>query len=178
MKKFTLMLLGIGIIGMLSVEAQVRRINGTVVSTEDGNGIPGVSIVVKGTTLGTITNIDGDYQIDVPDDAETLIFSFVGMKTVERPVEGSVINVQMESEMIGVDELMVVAYGSTKKSSFTGSAGTVKGEKLARIQTSNISKSLEGNVAGVQIATNSGQPGDGASIIVRGIGTVSATLLR
>jgi hypothetical protein len=174
MKKIALMLLSIAFVGMLTVEAQVKRVTGTITSAEDGNGIPGVSVVVKGTTLGTITNIDGEYQIDVPNDAETLIFSFVGMRTVERAIVGSVINVQMETESIGVDEVMVVAYGTTRKSSFTGSASTIKGEKLAQIQSSNISKSLEGNIAGVQIATNSGQPGDAASIIVRGIGSISA----
>jgi TonB-linked SusC/RagA family outer membrane protein len=175
MKKVVLMLLSIAFFGMLTVEAQVKRVTGTVVSAEDGSGIPGVSVVVKGTTLGTITNIDGEYQIDVPNDAETLLFSFVGMRTEELTIDGSVINVQMEAEMVGVDEVMVVAYGTTKKSSFTGSASTLKGEKLAQIQSSNISKSLEGNIAGVQIATNSGQPGDAASIIVRGLGSISAS---
>src|SRR5690606_16434011 len=115
MKKIALMLISIAFIGMLTVEAQVRRISGTVTSTEDGAGIPGVSVVVKGTTLGTITNIDGEYQLDVPNDAETLVFSFVGMRAVEQPISGSVMNIQMESETFDVDEVMVVAYGTSTR---------------------------------------------------------------
>ncbi len=174
MKKIALMLLSIAFVGMLTVEAQVRRITGTVVSAEDGTGIPGVSVVVQGTTLGTITNIDGEYQLDVPNDAETMIFSFVGMKAVERAIEGSVIDVQMESESIGVDEVMVVAYGTTTKGSFTGSAGVVDTETLEKRQVSNISNALTGAVSGVQVLSNNGQPGTSATIRVRGVGSINA----
>ncbi len=174
MKKIALMLLSIAFVGMLTVEAQVRRVTGTVTSTEDGSGIPGVSVVVKGTTLGTITNIDGEYQLDVPTDAETLIFSFVGMKPIEQSITGSVVNVEMEPDMIGVDEVMVVAYGTTTKGSFTGSAGEVDTETLEKRQVSNISNALTGAVSGVQVLSNNGQPGTSATIRVRGVGSINA----
>ncbi|MCK5539096.1 MAG: carboxypeptidase-like regulatory domain-containing protein, partial [Bacteroidales bacterium] len=122
MKKLTLFLICISIAGMQMVNAQVRNISGTVISADDGSSIPGVSVIVKGTTLGTITNIDGAYNLDVPEDAQTVIFSFVGMKSVSMPISGSVINVTLEADILGLDEVMVVAYGTAKKESLTGSA--------------------------------------------------------
>lgn len=174
MKKIALMLLSIAFIGMLTVEAQVRRVTGVVTSAEDGNPVPGVSVVVKGTTLGTVTNIDGQYQVDVPNDAEILIFSFVGMRAVEMPITGSVLNVQLESEVFGVDEVMVVAYGTSTKGSFTGSAGVVDTETLEKRQVSNVSNALAGAVAGVQVLNSNGQPGTSATIRVRGVGSINA----
>lgn len=171
MKKFALLLIGIAMVGVLMVEAQVKSISGTVTSSEDGAGIPGVSVVVKGTTIGTITNIDGYYQINVPEDAEMLVFSFVGMKTQELPIEGSVVDASLNPDVIGVDEVMVVAYGTAKKESFTGSASTVKSENLEKIQTSSISKALQGMSAGVTVTSGSGQPGANATIRIRGIST-------
>ncbi len=165
------MLFSIAFIGMLSVEAQVKRVTGTVTSSEDGSPIPGVSVVVKGTTLGTITNIDGNYQMEVPEDAQTLIFSFVGMRMVEKPIDGTTVDVVMEPDVIGVDEVMVVAYGTARKESFTGSASTVESDKLEKIQTSSISKALQGLSAGVQVTSGSGQPGTNATIRIRGIST-------
>ena len=121
MRKIALMLLSIVLLGIFVAEAQVKTITGTVTSSEDGVGIPGVSVSVKGTTVGTVTNIDGYYQLNVPEDGEFLVFSFVGMKTKEAPIQGSVVDVALDPDVIGVDEVMVVAYGTTKKSSFTGS---------------------------------------------------------
>ena len=100
--------------------AQERNVKGTVTSTEDGSPIPGVSISVKGTTTGTITDINGNYIISVPDNA-TLVFSFIGLKKQEIPVVGkSEINVQMANESLDVDEVVVVGYGVQKKSVVTG----------------------------------------------------------
>jgi len=171
MKKFALLLIGIAIFGVLMVEAQVKSISGIVTSSEDGTGIPGVSVIVKGTTIGTVTNIDGYYQINVPEDAEMLVFSFVGMKTQELPIEGSVVDATLNPDVIGVDEVMVVAYGTAKKESFTGSASTVKSENLEKIQTSSITKALQGMSAGVTVTSGSGQPGANATIRIRGIST-------
>ncbi|HDR51915.1 MAG TPA: SusC/RagA family TonB-linked outer membrane protein, partial [Mariniphaga anaerophila] len=113
MKKIALMLFGIAFIGMLTVEAQVRRVTGTVTGADDGSPIPGVSVVIRGTTLGTVTNIDGEYTLQVPQESNVLIFSFVGMASQEVAIDGRTnINVVMESQTIGVDEVMVVAYGT------------------------------------------------------------------
>src|SRR5690554_1867708 len=169
MKKIALMLISIAFLGMLTVEAQVRRISGTVTSAEDGAGIPGVSVVVKGTTLGTITNIDGEYQLDVPNDAETLVFSFVGMRAVEQPISGSVINVLMEPETIGVEEVVVTALGIQRERKALGySVQGVDDEELARTGNPNLLGAMQGKIAGVDIRPSSGMPGASSQIVIRG----------
>lgn len=175
MKKIALMLLGIALFGVLVVEAQVKSITGTVTSSDDGTGIPGVSVSVKGTTIGTVTNLDGVYQMEVPADAEVLVFSFVGMKTQEVEISGSTVDAVMQADLVGLDEVMVVAYGTATKKSFTGSATQVDGEKLQRKNTSEITKALAGEVAGVQVINTSGQPGTNATIRIRGFGSVNAS---
>ncbi|MBN1984956.1 MAG: TonB-dependent receptor plug domain-containing protein, partial [Prolixibacteraceae bacterium] len=174
MKKIALMLFGIALFGVLVVEAQVRSISGTVTSTEDGSTIPGVSINLKGTTMGTITNIDGVFNLEVPNDAQTLVFSFVGMKTVEVPIEGqSVFTVQMSPDILGIDEVVVVGYGTATKQSFVGTATTIKNENMQSKAVSNVSQSLAGEAAGVQVINTSGQPGSEATIRIRGFGSVN-----
>lgn len=171
-----LFLICIFIAGMQMVNAQAKSVSGTVTSVDDGTSIPGVSVSIKGTTLGAVTNIDGYYELVVPDDAVTLVFSFVGMRTQEILLDGrNVINIQLENDVLGIEEVMVVAYGTTKRSSFTGSATVIQGEKLQKMETSNVSKSLEGAVAGVQISSASGQPGSSANIRIRGLGSISAS---
>ena len=125
------------LIGLQSIMAQSREVSGVVTSADDGLSIPGVSVVIKGTTIGTTTDFDGKYAISVSEEGQILVFSFVGMKTTELPVNSDVVNLVMESESIGVDEVMVVAYGTAKKSSFTGSASTVQGEELIKTATTS-----------------------------------------
>uniref|UniRef100_UPI0032177E3F SusC/RagA family TonB-linked outer membrane protein n=1 Tax=uncultured Draconibacterium sp. TaxID=1573823 RepID=UPI0032177E3F len=173
MKKIALMLFSIAFLGMLMAEAQVKPITGTVTSSEDGSGIPGVSVSVKGTTIGTVTNIDGVYTLNVPEDAKILVFSFVGMKTQELPIEGATLNAALSADVIGVDEVLVVAYGTTKRSQFVGSAKSVKGEELATKSTSNVTNALQGAVAGVQVVNGSGQPGSEATVRIRGVGSIN-----
>lgn len=175
MRKIGLLLLAVIFTGLQALNAQGRFVSGTVTSAEDGSTIPGVSVVVTGTSIGTITSMDGTYRLNVPDGSKTLRFSFVGMKTIEVPVTGTTVNVQMEVEAIGVDEVMVVAYGTSKKSSYTGSAERLDNEKLARIQTASVAKSLEGAAPGIQVTGGTGQPGSSAAIRIRGIGSVNAS---
>ncbi len=175
MKKIALMLLGIAFFGVLVVEAQVKSINGTVTGSDDGTGIPGVSVSVKGTTIGTVTNLDGKYQLEVPNDASVLIFSFVGMKTQEVEISGSTVDAVMEADLVGIDEVMVVAYGTATKESFTGAASVVEAETLEKRQVSNVSQALTGVTAGIQVASSTGQPGTSASIRIRGVGSMSAS---
>nr|WP_319266623.1 SusC/RagA family TonB-linked outer membrane protein [uncultured Draconibacterium sp.] len=173
MKKIALMLLGIALFGVLVVEAQVKSITGTVTSSDDGMGIPGVSVSVKGTTIGTVTNLDGVYQMEVPADAAALIFSFVGMKTQEVEISGSSIDVVMEADLVGLDEVVVVGYGTATRQSFVGTAKTIKSENIKSKSISNVSQSLSGEVAGVSVINTSGQPGSNATIRIRGFGSVN-----
>ncbi|UYU42747.1 SusC/RagA family TonB-linked outer membrane protein [Bacteroides salyersiae] len=152
---------------------QEIRISGTVIS--DGEPLPGVSVQIKGETTGTITDMDGKYSISAPSDA-ILVYRFVGLKTVEQSVNGrNMINVTLESDSKELDEVMVVAYATAKKYSFTGAASTVKGDEIAKLQVASVSRALEGTVSGVQASAASGQPGTDAEIRIRGIGSINAS---
>ncbi|WP_234409017.1 TonB-dependent receptor plug domain-containing protein [Marinilabilia salmonicolor] len=175
MKKVLLALSFLMVLGLGSVLAQAQTITGTVTGSEDGMPIPGVSVFVKGTTVGTVTQVDGTYSLNVPQDAETIVFSFIGMQTQEVIYEGqSTINVGMVDESFAMDEVIVVAYGTSTKGSFTGSAAEVDAEKIEKRQVSNVSQALSGAVAGVQVLSNNGQPGSEATVRVRGVGSINA----
>lgn len=149
------------------------QVTGTVVS--DGEPLPGVSVLVKGTAMGTITDFDGKYTINAPANA-ILVFSFVGMKSIEVGVNNrNVVDVVMIDDSQNLDEVIVVAYATAKKYSFTGAAATVKGADIAKLQTSSVSKALQGAVPGLQSASSSGQPGTDAAIRIRGIGSINAS---
>ena len=160
--------------GITSVFAQTKQISGKV-TDEGGAPIPGVSVLVKGTTIGTVTNPDGNFSLAVPGN-DVLSFSFIGMKTVEVQItDNNFYNVTMQYAVIGVDEVMVVAYGTAKKESFTGSAEVINNATLEKRPVANISKAIEGQVAGVQATSGSGQPGEGATIVIRGFGSINSS---
>ena len=160
--------------GITSVFAQTRQISGKV-TDEGGAPIPGVSVIVKGTTTGTVTGTDGNFSLTAPEN-EVLAFSFIGMKPVEVEVTANnVYNITMQYDVIGVDEVMVVAYGTSTRSSFTGSAKQIGAEELEKTKTIDLAKSMEGKIAGVQVVTTSGQPGNAAEIRIRGIGSLNAS---
>ncbi len=174
MKKLTIFLALLLFAGFTAM-AQMQ-ISGTVTGA-DGLSIPGASVVVKGNaTIGTTTDIDGKFTLTVPSDTEALIFSFVGMVVQEQLINGrSVIDVVMQDEVLEMDEVVVIAYGTTKKSSFTGSAATIKTEKIEKLSTTSVSSALQGNAAGVQVVSSTGQPGENATIRIRGIGSINAS---
>ena len=161
---------------VLAANAQNINVKGKV--TDSGN-IPliGVGVFIEGTATGTVTGADGTWAISgIPSDA-VLTFSSIGYVTREIHVAGkSVIDVVLQEDVIDdeIGEVMVVAYGTAKKSSFTGSASVVKGDELQKRVTGNITKSIEGTVAGLQVTSGGGQPGEGASIMIRGIGSINA----
>ncbi len=176
MKKVLFALSLMVVLGLQSLLAQTTNITGLVTDAGDGMPIPGVSVFVKGTTVGTITMPDGNYTLEVPSDATTLVFSFVGMTTQEVAIAGqTVINVKLGSDAIAVDEVVVTAYGVTKKESFTGSASVVGQKMLEKTSTSNVSQALQGKAAGVQVVSTTGQPGANATIRVRGIGSLNGS---
>lgn len=156
-------------IGFVAAQTQVR---GTVVD-ETGDPVIGATIQIKGTSQGTITNADGVFNLSAPANA-TLVVSYVGKLTQEVPVSANPRIVLMEdSEML--EEVMVVAYGTAKKESFTGSAAVVKSDKIEKRMVANVTKALDGMAAGVQTTSGSGQPGAGAAVIIRGFGSISAS---
>jgi TonB-linked SusC/RagA family outer membrane protein len=156
-------------IGFLAAQTQVR---GTVVD-EVGEPVIGATIQIKGTSQGTITDIDGNFTLVAPTGG-TLVISYVGYQTQEVPVSTTV-NVILVTDSELLDELMVIAYGTAKKSSFTGSASVVDSEKISNRQVSDVSKALQGSMAGVQVVSTSGQPGSTATIRIRGVGSISSS---
>ncbi|MCZ4696205.1 TonB-dependent receptor [Ancylomarina euxinus] len=154
-----------------NIEQNQITIKGVVTSADDGLSIPGVSVVVKGTSNGTSTDFDGNFTIQA-EEGQTLVFSFVGMTTQEVVIKGNSLNIILESENLGLDEVVVVGYGTQKKSDITGAVSSVKGEDLKKTPSSNAVNALQGKVAGVTITKFGGAPGSGSSITIRGIGTV------
>ncbi|MCF6358861.1 MAG: TonB-dependent receptor plug domain-containing protein, partial [Draconibacterium sp.] len=156
-------------------EFQQQSVSGKV--TDDaGLPLPGVTIVVKGTTQGTATDIDGKYSLlDIPEDA-TLVFSFVGMRSQEVVVGNQTsINITMEVDAIGLDEIITIGYGTAKKSEVTGAVGVVTAEDLAEQPSVNPLLSLRGKIPGVTIFSNSGEPGGNPRVLIRGMGTINAS---
>lgn len=170
-----LLVLSFVVMSCVSIYAQTKTISGTVIG-DDGLPVPGATVMVKGTTTGTVSDIDGNYTISVPANAEALVFRFVGLEDLEMPIgDKTVIDAVMMSEALEIDEVVAIAYGSVKKSSFSGAASQVNGEKLQKMQVSNLIKGLEGAVAGLQVSSSSGTPGSSANIIIRGLGSISSS---
>ncbi|WP_052670968.1 SusC/RagA family TonB-linked outer membrane protein [Draconibacterium sediminis] len=142
------------------------------VTDNNGEPLPGVTVVVKGTTIGTVTNFDGKFSVDVPDDAEILVFSFVGFKPQEYTIAGqNVFNITLEEETVGLDEVVVVGYGTQKKESVVGSISQIKGKELQEVTMgiSNVEEALQGNLPGVVAIQGSGVPGrNDMQIYIRG----------
>jgi len=170
MKKIAFFLSIMFFMGTVFVHAQTRTLTGTVTSAEDNQPIPGVSVSVKGTTLGTITNLDGEFELVVPQDAKTLVLSFIGMKNTESEI-GSKTNffVQMEADVIGIDEVVVTALGIKKDKKALGyTVQAVSEEELARTGNSSLLGAMQGKLAGVDIKPSSGMPGASAQMVIRG----------
>lgn len=161
-------------VGMLL--AQQRTVKGVVVSRGDNQAVIGATVVVKGNkTLGAATDIDGRFSFKVPADAKTLVVSYVGYVTQEVAIKEGTIRVVLETESTKLDDLVVVAYGTARKSSFTGAAVALDKKKLEKSQVSDVSKALEGMVAGLQVSSSSGAPGAATDIRIRGIGSLNGS---
>jgi len=169
MRKITIMLAFLFFAGIQLTFAQTRTISGTVTSADDGSGIPGVTVQVKGTTVGTTTDMDGKYSIDVKASYKTLVYSFVGMKTQEIAIGSSTtIDVVMEAEAYAMDEVVVTALGVTREKKSLGYATQeVSGQEINAVKHDNVINSLSGRVSGVDVRT-SGNLGGSTNILIRG----------
>ncbi|MEN8230009.1 MAG: SusC/RagA family TonB-linked outer membrane protein, partial [Bacteroidota bacterium] len=148
------------------------EVKGTIVDS-DGNPIPGVNIIIKGTTQGAVSDADGKYTINVDDPNITLVFSFIGMLTQEVPVGNQTeINITMAQDAIGLGEVVAIGYGTREKQAMTGSVATVESDKLTLQSTGSVSQALQGMAPGVTV-TNSNRPGSDAKIRIRGLGTIN-----
>ena len=169
--KVALFMLPVMLLSLLSL-GQTISVQGTV-TNENGDPVPGVTIVVKGSTQGTISSTNGSFSFsEVPSDA-TLVFSFIGMKTQEILVDGqSMINVTMEEEAIGIDEVVAIGYGVQKKKLTTGANINVGSDDLIQQSTSEALEAIQSQAPGVNIVQNSGMPGEGFKVNIRGLGTI------
>ncbi len=169
-KTVTLFVLGLLSLGLF---AQQKQISGVVVD-EKGESVIGASVQVKGSTIGTITDFDGQFVLSVDNDAKTLVISYVGMQTQEVAIKGTNLRIVMKENSEVIQEVVVTGYGNVTKGSFAGSAQAVDAETIEKKAPSEISKAIAGEVAGVQVINTSGQPGTNATIRIRGLGSVNA----
>jgi len=173
MRKITLLLTFLVMV-VMTVSAQQRTVSGTVKSADDGTTLPGVSVVVKGSSYGTITNMDGKYSLKLPDGAKILQFSFVGMKNLEVAISASnVIDVALEQDLLKVDEVLVTAIGISREKKALGySVQTVDAEMIERSNATDFVNTLNAKTAGVQIGSSSGTAGASTYITIRGAASI------
>ena len=178
MKKFLtrlklLLLVSCGFFVTFNVYAQ-RTVSGTVTDAGTGEGLIGATVQVKGTSQGTVTDLEGNYTIEVNSSEDVLVFSYVGYETIEQPVgDRNTINVSLQESATQLEDVVVIGYGTVKKSDLTGSVAVVSSEDLNRTPAANFQKALQGRASGVIVSSNSGAPGSGANISVRGIGSIN-----
>lgn len=154
-------------------QAEVR-VTGKVVD-EEGTPLPGVTVAIKGATIGTITDMDGNYAIKVPGSSSILVFSFIGMQTKEVQATSANVNVTLEKQVIGVDEVLVVAYGTQSKKAIVGSVSSIGADKLEKQNVTTITQALQGNSPGVLVVNAGGQPDNQPTIRIRGISSLGAS---
>ena len=152
--------------------AQMHTVTGVITDAETGMTVPGATVLQKGTTNGTITDIDGNYSLSVSNDQDTLQVSFIGYKTQEIPINGrSLIDVVMSSDLTELDEVVVIGYGTQQKKVVTGAIATVDSKEITSIPVLRGGQAMQGRTAGVQVTQLSGQPGEAPTVRIRGAGT-------
>lgn len=173
MKKTLLLLFVCLFVGISHAQAQVT-VKGTVISSENNEPVIGASVLVKGTTNGTITDINGQFTLtNISPTNKTIIVSFIGMETQEVTIKPEM-KIVMTSTTEVMEEVLVVAYGTAKKSAFTGSAKMIHTEQITKRPVTNVIESLSGQVAGLQMVTTTGAPGSTPNMLIRGISSISA----
>src|SRR5690606_32597113 len=159
------LLVTLAIMGTLQAYSQGLVVRGKVTGS-DGESLPGVSVSVLGTTLGTVTDTEGAYSIQLPQADHTLVFSFIGYVSQQIPVNGrSQIDIQLESDLRALEEVVIIGYGSVSKTDLTGSVGQVNVSELEKAPVSSFAEALAGRVAGVRVSATDGQPGGGYNIV-------------
>jgi TonB-linked SusC/RagA family outer membrane protein len=173
MKRRTLLVMLLAVVFWQFSMAQ-RTITGRVISADDNSPLPGVNVLVKSTTIGVITNLNGNYKVEVPADNNTLIFSFIGMKTQEVEITGSTIDISMELDATGLEEVVVTAMGISREKKALGYSVTdIQSEEIARSNNTNVVNSLSGKVAGVFVTSSAGTAGAASFVEIRGSSSIS-----
>lgn len=162
---------------LVSASAMAQTVTGRITSGTDGSPLPGVSVLVKGTTTGTTTDTDGKYTLNVPDSrSSVLIMSFIGFTTQEITVNNrTTIDIAMAEDVTMMNEVVVIGYGTQKRSDLTGAVGSVGEDRLKERPAASLNQALSGKIAGVQVNTNSGRPGGKANVRVRGFSSINSS---
>ena len=174
MKKLFLLLAAVLSVA-LCASAQTRTVTGTVLDESNDEPLMGASVTAGNAKTGVATDIDGNFAISVPAGVNTLHVSYIGYKTQKVNITGNKLVVKLHSDAEMLGEVIAVAYGTTTKGAYTGSAGVVDSKQLENVQVANVTNALSGKVAGVQTLSSNGAPGQGASIRIRGVGTINAS---
>lgn len=163
-------------LGIQSALAQTYKVKGNVVSKSDNEPLIGVSILQKGTTNGVVTDIDGNYELQIQGGEATLVFSYIGLQTQELKVNArtGVLNVAMEDDSHLMDDVVVVAYGVRKKGTIAGSVSTVKNDKLENVPAPSFDQALQGQTTGLSVISNSGEPSKAATFQIRGTNSINS----
>ncbi|GAA4086667.1 TonB-dependent receptor [Mucilaginibacter panaciglaebae] len=163
---------------LLSIQAMAQsKIAGTVTDAKDNSPMPGVSVTIKGAQGGTQTDVNGKYSIDVSDGNSVLVFSFIGYTSQEISAAGkTTVDVKLAGEAKAINEVVVIGYGTARRSDLTGAVSTVRAEQLLDKPAPNLSQALEGKVAGVDVSVNSAAPGSPAKVRIRGIGSINSNV--
>lgn len=170
MKKLSL-LIGLLVLSVTALIGQTKVITGTVTSAVEGEGaLPGVTVQVKGTTIATPTDVNGRYSLNVPENATTLVFSYIGMKKLEVEIAGrSVVDAVLESEMVGLNEVIVSAFGIKRNANEIGSAvTTIENELITQAKATDAASALSGKIAGLQINTVNASVNPDVRVVLRG----------
>lgn len=168
-------LMGIKFLFLCTIAFGQTTVSGTVTDAQSGDPLPGVNIAIKGSTLGTSTNADGQYSLNVPSDSDILVFSFIGYQTREVPINGrTTIDIELQQTAIAGEELVVVGYGTQRRQDVTGSISSITESDFNQGITLAPEDLMQGKVAGVNIIQNSGRPGAGSTVRIRGSSSVSA----
>ena len=164
------------VLGIQSALAQMYKVKGNVVSKSDNEPLIGVSILQKGTTNGVVTDIDGNYELQIQGGEATLVFSYIGLQTQELKVNSrtGVLNVAMEDDSHLMDDVVVVAYGVRKKGTIAGSVSTVKNDKLENVPAPSFDQALQGQTTGLSVISNSGEPSKAATFQIRGTNSINS----
>ncbi|MGL5318509.1 MAG: SusC/RagA family TonB-linked outer membrane protein, partial [Bacteroidales bacterium] len=173
MKHVTLLFL-LSLFWTSSIVAQESLITGRITDSNDGSGLIGASVLVKGTTIGTISDVDGNYSLKIPSEDVVLVFSCIGYQTQEKkPLSGmKQLNIQMTEDVEVLEDVVIIGYGVTKKALVTGANLNVKGNDVAKLNTTSAMEALQGIAPGVTVTRNNGAPGAGTKVTIRGLGTI------
>ena len=147
-----------------------QTISGKVTDAKNGEGLPGVNVLAKGTTMGTVTDVEGNYRLSVDDNVTTLVFSSIGYTSLEAPINGrTTIDIQLQEDIQSLEEIVVIGYGTQKRSDLTGAVGSVNVEELEQRPVPSLNQAIAGRIPGVQVNVNSGRPGGKSNVRIRGL---------